>query len=172
MSENSNNIQFIQWIQEHDIKAVGFDFDATALQCKTNPNTSYITAMDFRARLVDNISPDFIHVTQELYRLGIPVGILTFNDDMLTIINRQNQLLVGGSALIRPILADLFSPEINTHIEIWAFNPAYHKMTAPDGTAVQQNKNWHLQCFRSRYRIAETSQVMLIDDDIKKHCGC
>jgi acid phosphatase class B len=156
---------FMQLLKNNNITALAFDFDATALQYGTTLTSGYKNTSQFHKDYVRKMSKDFIRVVNSSFEQGIHVGIATFNDDMLDSLTSTNKLILGGHGLIRPILRALFDEDIVRQIEIWAFNPEIHGMVAFDGQYVNQDKNWHLQNIRKRYKIKNNNQVLLIDDD-------
>jgi len=156
--------EFASRLRQQGISAVAFDFDATALNFNTNPSTSYNGSFYyFTLQYTNKMSPDFVALVPKLIDMNIKVGIATFNDDIINDIRCNNDFIIGGNALVRPVLRHLF-PDIHDSIEIWAWNPDKHSSYAPDGCRIPSNKNWHLEAMARRYGIRNPSQVLLVDD--------
>lgn len=155
---------FIQTLQKQKIEAVGFDFDATALTYGTKINSGFTNYEDFKKEFIDKLSKDYVKCVHALHDAKIHQGITTFNDNWMTRIT-PTRFILGGDALIRPILTSKFG-KLGREMEIWSLNPIDHDGYSPCGVLVPQNKNWHLHSLKNRYNIKENSRVLLVDDDI------
>ena len=157
--------EFAKKMYNTGIRAVGWDFDATALSYDTNPQTNFVSRQDFLRKYVKQMTPLFVQSVIELDKLGIKQSIVTFNDDKTNCVLNGTAYRVGGHALVRPVLQELFPPNLSNKIEILAFDPQLHDSISPDGLPIEQNKNWHLQSMKQRYSIPDNRAVLLVDND-------
>lgn len=157
-------MQFVQQLKDRNIKAIGWDFDSTAL--------SYGSTVDFRfnatrfekdlqKHFVRKMSADFAKVVRCAHAHGIEQGIVTFNDGMDNNI-KGNRLDLSGVDLIKPILHKMF-PDIT--IPIWAWNPYIREYKSPSGRKIQADKNWHLDALKRTFGVHLKKHVLLVDDD-------
>jgi hypothetical protein len=158
---------FYAQLKKFKIGAIGWDFDATALSYGTFEDTNIKSYQQFHTEYVRKMSPDFVSAVKRVHKMKIAQGITTFNDDLFnTVLRKKKQMtyIVGGNALIRPVLTELF-PDFHQKMEIYALNPEKHDMHAPDRfRKIGMNKNWHLSCMAKRYKVKK-EQILLVDDD-------
>jgi hypothetical protein len=156
----------ISCIHQNNIRLVCFDFDQTAYRGHTGGTLSL--SIDDVAHtlcnMVSDLSQDFLALVGELHKENVHVAIVTFGDAIDNQISREdNQMILGGELLLRPVLNMGLKRQTKGDIPIYALNPYWRNK---EGEPIQfpDSKKWHLVQAMKHFDIHQPTEVLLIDD--------
>jgi hypothetical protein len=175
---------FVQRLVDDDVRVVAWDFDLTAVDDHTGGRVTLVDDDWSRvfARWTPRFSADFLRTCRAIaeHPAGIQQAIVTFGDAYL---NGQSphgegrdKRYVGGEPLLRPLLESALSSSlygakaaaVSRHMPIFAWHPAAHRRTCPEGQPIADSKSWHLT-YTMRALLGTSDEtmrkhVLLIDD--------
>ena len=160
-------------VQKQGIQAVAFDFDLCAYTLHTGGALEFAPdeLVQNVKHVMDHLSEDFVLMVEQLLQRGVHVAIATYGDGIDNSVT-DKRVVLGGEALIRPVLNSRLGSKLASQIPIFALNPDWRNtenVKYPDG------KTWHLQEVCRHFGL-QPPQVVLVDDtqknvDLALGCG-
>ena len=158
----------ISCIHQNNIRLVCFDFDQTAYRGHTGGTLSLsIDDVAHTLRnMVSDLSQDFLALVGELHKENVHVAIVTFGDAIDNQISLEdNQMILGGELLLRPVLNMGLNRQTEGKIPIYALNPDWRNNKG-EPLEFPDSKEWHLGQAMKHFGIHQPGEVLLIDDSL------
>ena len=156
----------INRIHQNGIRLVCFDFDQTAYKGHIGGVLTESTSLlsSTMKRMALDLTPDFLSLVDALYDAHIAVAIVTFGDAERNEIRPLDDcIVVGGEALIRPVLNLRLDRLVADQVPIYALNPHWRNVVGQP-SQYQTSKAWHLASAMQHVDITHSDTVLLIDD--------
>jgi len=156
----------INRIHQNGIRLVCFDFDQTAYRGHTGGALTVSTSIlsSTMTQMAAELTPDFLSIVDALCDVNIAVAIVTFGDSQGNKIRPlDDYTVVGGEALIRPLLNMRLGRPVADHVPIYALNPDWRN-TVGQPSEYRNSKEWHLTSAMQHFNVEHSDSVLLIDD--------
>ena len=154
-------------IRVNRIRLVCFDFDQTAYRGHTGgaldvPVRNLVPRM---LQMVSNLSQDFLTLVLALHEENINVAIVTFCDGIYNEMSlASSTIMLGGDALIRPVLNQGLSIETVDKIPIYGLNPEWRNGEDGEPPQFPNSKHWHMILAMEHFSGHHPDEVLLIDN--------
>jgi len=173
-------VELAKWISDHQISAVCWDFDETAMSIHTGGYLTDTSLKGLNKRVSDlthQVAPGFRTFCRyvSLNLPNVQMAIASFADDFSRKdvkssdrkdVKSFDNFRIGGTELIERVLKYGFGwPRPAFHIV--SFFPEVANSVNQFATRVSNNKNMHLEQIAKQLKINDKSKILLIDNDMR-----